>query len=153
MEIWTDGSSINHNNKWFGGCGAILLSKGKRKDISEGYFDHTNNMCELKSISLALRALNQTCTVDIMTDSQYSIDCITKWSPSWKRRGWKTSKGESVKNRELIIELLELCETHKVTFVKVKAHTGIQLNEEVDQLAYKGAKDLLEEYKLNYQEE
>lgn len=149
VEIWTDGSSINYNGKWFGGCGVLLRYKNKEKEISEPFRDFTNNMAELNSIIIGLQSLKFKCKVKVLTDSNYSLQCVNSWIPKWYSNGWKTSKGEDVKNKDLIVKLYNLCQYHEVDFIKVKAHSGIEDNERVDKLAYKAAKICLEEYKQN----
>ncbi|MCP3683630.1 MAG: ribonuclease HI [bacterium] len=139
VEIWTDGSSINYKGKWFGGSGAILKYKDTTKCLAETLPDFTNNMAEIYAMILGLKGLNRRCEVTIFTDSAYSLQCVTSWIPKWVKNDWKTSKGSPVKNKELITQLYDLCQTHKVKFVKVKAHSGIDLNEKVDKLAYKAA--------------
>lgn len=92
----------------------------------------TNNKCELSGIRCIFRALheNQLLFKDkecvICTDSQYSIDSITKWSDKWCKNGWVNSKKEPVKNKELIQEILELQKNTsdiKISFKHVFAHT------------------------------
>lgn len=147
VELWTDGSSIKYKGRWFGGCGCLLMYKGHQKTISEGYLEYTNNMSELNSIILGLKSLKYRCKVKVYTDSNYSLQCITTWIPKWYKNGWKTSNNNPVKNKDLIIELYNLCNYHEVEFIKVKAHSGVEGNEIVDKLAYSAAKNLLEEYK------
>ena len=36
----------------------------------------------------------------IVTDSQNSIDCFTKWVHGWKKNGWKTKTRKNVKHSE-----------------------------------------------------
>ncbi len=45
--------------------------------------------------------------ITVKTDSQYSIDSITKWAYNWQRQGWKRKKKE-VKNLELIKRIFNL---------------------------------------------
>lgn len=146
VEIWTDGSSINYSGKWFGGSGAILQYNNSTKYLSETLPDYTNNMSEIYAMILGLKALNRYCDVTIYTDSAYSLQCVTSWMPKWVKNGWKTSKGSPVKNKELIVQLHTLCQNHNVRFVKVKGHSGVDLNEEVDKLAYGAALKGKEEY-------
>lgn len=41
----------------------------------------------------------------INTDSQFVINCITKWMSKWKKCGWKTSSGKDVINKYELIEM------------------------------------------------
>ena len=38
----------------------------------------------------------------VVTDSAYLVDCLAKYVYKWRVNGWKTSKGNSVANRDLI---------------------------------------------------
>ena len=43
--------------------------------------------------------------LQINTDSQFLIKCITQWMPKWQKNGWKLSTGGDVKNKEQLEEL------------------------------------------------
>lgn len=70
--------------------------------------------------------LFQSKNIVIVSDSIYSINCITKWCKNWKSNGWKTSKGESIKNQDLIQEMTSLFDEMqslcKVQFKHVFSH-------------------------------
>ena len=53
--------------------------------------------------------------------------------------GWKTSKKEEVKNKDLWLELDNLTSKNSIEWVWVKAHSDNDLNNEVDLLARKEA--------------
>jgi len=75
----------------------------------------TNNVAELSGIKHIFKVLSENKNLDlfknncivIVTDSQYSLNCITKWNINWIKNGWVNSKKEPVKNKELIQEILE----------------------------------------------
>lgn len=46
--------------------------------------------------------------LQINTDSQFLIKCITQWMPKWQKNGWKLSTGGDVKNKEQLEELHEM---------------------------------------------
>ncbi|KAJ1912228.1 hypothetical protein H4219_005678 [Mycoemilia scoparia] len=83
----------------------------------------------------------------ILTDSQYTIKCLNEWIDNWIRKGWKSSTGKDVENRDLIEHCLHLVtKYHPVDSDKslvyidyVKAHNGNIGNEAADQLAVQGA--------------
>ncbi|KAJ8453534.1 hypothetical protein ONZ45_g19680 [Pleurotus djamor] len=80
----------------------------------------------------------------IRTDSSYSIKCMTEWLEGWRQRGWMKSKGESVKNRDIIEYLALLLDSRErwgqtVTFEHVKGHSGDVGNDGADRLAVQGA--------------
>ena len=53
--------------------------------------------------------------LQVNTDSQFLIQCITEWLPKWQLNGWKVATGEDVKNK---LELMELYEAKKGIDVK-----------------------------------
>ncbi len=145
VEIWSDGSSIEQikdKKKFHGGAGTVLIYQGKEKYISVSLPEGTNQMTELLAPALGLEALRERCNVKIMTDSAYTMNCITKWIYGWVRKGWKTAKNEPVKNKELIQRLYEACKQHNVEWVKVKGHSGLKYNDLADELARKASKEL-----------
>lgn len=80
-----------------------------------------------------------------MTDSQYSINCATVWARSWERRGWKTTGGEDVKNRDLVEGIRARMKEREdagaeTAFEWVKGHASNAGNEAADRLAVAGAK-------------
>ena len=99
-------------------------------------------MCEIKAMTLGLQSLKFPCKVKIMSDSSYTLNCVGKWIHSWQKNGWKTAGGGDVKNKDLIVELYNHLQNHEVEMVKVKAHSGILLNEEADTLAKQGMRSV-----------
>jgi ribonuclease HI len=71
----------------------------------------------------------------VRTDSQYAMNCVTRWCLAWVRRGWKTAQGKEVKNRELIEKVLGEMKRHVVETVWVRGHAGDKDNEKCDELA------------------
>ncbi len=43
--------------------------------------------------------------LQINTDSQFMIKCVTEWMPKWQKNGWKLSTGGDVKNRVQLVDL------------------------------------------------
>lgn len=102
----------------------------------------TNNRAELMAIIRAIQLCpNDGRELVIMSDSRYSMDAVTKWLPGWKKRGWTTSTGGEVQNRDLIEELeRELGQRYPHPKLEyVKGHAGIDGNEIVDRMAKYGA--------------
>ncbi len=139
VKIFTDGACSGNPGK--GGFGVILNYMGKTREISRGFECTTNNRMELMAALEGLGALKEPCKVTLYSDSKYLVDSVTKkWIDSWKKNGWKNSKRENVKNRELFEELIRLLDIHDVTFVWVKGHDGHPENERCDFLATSAAK-------------
>ena len=142
--VYSDGSCLENSSAGGPGGFAWVATFGDCVvEHNKGYFKTTNNRMELMAILDALSQIQEPSVVKIYTDSQYSIDCVTKWVYGWIRKNWirTTQFGvtEEVKNKDLIQRLFALTKYHKVEFIKVKAHCGIPLNERCDVLAKEAA--------------
>ena len=138
FKAYTDGACSG--NPGVGGWGAVLLAEKnnkiiKRKEISGGLVDTTNNQMELIAAIETLKALKKYTEICIITDSNYVKKGITEWLPSWKKNNWKTSSKKEVKNRKLWEELEELVNRNKVDWLWVRGHAGNIENERADFLA------------------
>lgn len=132
--IYTDGGCLG--NPGPGGYGAVLLYKGHRKELSDGYKLTTNNRMELMGAIAALEALKPRARTTIHTDSQYVVNGIEKgWAAGWRRRGWIKADKQKAINPDLWERLLNLCALHDVKFVWVRGHNGDVENERCDVLA------------------
>lgn len=136
IEIYTDGAC--KGNPGPGGWGAVLLYGEHRREIKGGEPETTNNRMEMTAAIEALKALSQSCEVHLHTDSQYLRQGMTQWLPGWKRKNWRTSSGQAVKNRDLWEALVAETERHQMHWHWVKGHSGHPLNERADQLANEG---------------
>jgi ribonuclease HI len=136
--IYTDGGCIN--NPGPGGYGVVLLYGKKRKELSAGYRNTTNNRMEIMACIEGLKALKYPCSVTLYSDSQYVVNSIEKgWAKRWKRKGWMRNQVDPAENADLWAQLLDLCETHDVEFKWVRGHAGNKENERCDQLAKQAA--------------
>ncbi|WP_207893918.1 ribonuclease HI [Tumebacillus sp. BK434] len=132
--IYTDGACSG--NPGPGGYGAVLMAGSHHKEISGGEQETTNQRMELLAVIEALKLLKYPCKVDVYSDSAYLINCFkSRWYVNWEKNGWLNSQKQPVANRDLWEELLLLYRTHKVTFFKVKGHSGDKWNERCDELA------------------
>jgi len=122
IHVWTDGACSG--NPGAAGLGVVIVGDGPMREISEYLGEATNNIAELTAILRGLQAVSdKTRPVIVYSDSAYSIGLL---SQNWKAK----------KNVELVAELRKLCRQFSdLRFVKVLAHSGIALNERVDQLA------------------
>ena len=133
VTIYCDGSSIGNPGK--GGWGSVVADGARAKEIG-GYEIHTtNNRMELTAAIEAIRLIKTKAKITIHTDSQYVIQGVTKWVFGWIKNGWQTKEKNDVLNRELWQELVEVSSKHEVEWKHVKGHSGIALNERVDQIA------------------
>ena len=135
--IYTDGSCLR-NPDGPGGWAAVLTHQatGAVREMSGGDPSTTNNRMELMAALMALSAVPVGARVALYTDSQYMKNGFTKhWLEGWKKKGWITSKGTPVLNKELWMALDEVFQARSVEFHWVKGHVGVEANERCDELA------------------
>lgn len=123
IHVWTDGACSGNPGE--AGLGAVIVGDGPGlREISEYLGEATNNIAELTAILRGLRAVSdRSRPVIVYSDSAYAIGLLTQ---NWKPK----------KNIALVEELRAVCRQFTdLRFVKVAAHSGIPLNERVDQLA------------------
>lgn len=138
LEIYCDGACSGNPGE--AGSGLAVYQNGARPVLYHGAYqaNGTNNIAELNAFYKAL----QLCSANvghkntILSDSKYSIDCITNWAYGWKSRGW-TKKGGEIKNLELIKAAHMLFDRIKDHLIikHVKGHAGVEGNELADRMA------------------
>lgn len=139
VTIYTDGACSG--NPGPGGWGALLLYGDPpiEKEVSGHEMETTNNRMELTAAVEALEALREPCHVRLHSDSAYMINAFRdRWIDGWQRRGWKKADKKPVLNRDLWERLIAQNDRHKIEWIKVKGHAGVELNERVDRLAVRG---------------
>lgn len=144
--VYTDGSSLGNGQVgsvagvgvWFGDMDSRNVS-----EPLEG-MPQTNNRAELTGILKALEIAPKDRDLEIITDSNYSINCVTAWYKNWMKKGWKTSTNKDVENQDLIKEIRKKIEERDAeevvtTFTWIKGHDNDPGNEAADRLAVAGA--------------
>ena len=135
---YADGSCSG--NPGPGGWGYVLEDDNNRL-IKEGYDSArvtTNNQMELTAALELLKQIPEGAVIEVFTDSKYVIDGLTSWMKGWKAKGWKTAKGDPVKNKELWVALDAVNTKRKAKFTWVRGHSGNPGNERADALANLG---------------
>ena len=135
VTIYTDGA-CDPNPGGPGGYGVVIVSGGKKKELSDGFRATTNNRMEVYAAIKGLEALKTPCQVTLYSDSAYLVRAMKEgWAEKWKARDWWRTKSERAINVDLWERLLELCTVHQVEFIWVRGHAGNPYNERCDQLA------------------
>lgn len=132
MRVFTDGACLRNGKSDAKAGYAVWFPENRDLSCSHRLPDNesqTNQRAELSAIRMAVVTLEKAGFLDedivIYTDSEYSMNCLTKWLPGWIARGWKTTDGKDVLHQDLIKEIsgiLAKFKSHR--FVHVKAHTG-----------------------------
>lgn len=124
VTIYCDGGCFPNPGK--AAWAALLLYNGTQRIFVDSSEHGTNNTAELNAAILALKSLKETCSVEIISDSQYLVQGMTTWE-----LGKRAMSGESMKNALLWRELYVLAQGHTVKWTWVKGHAGNRFNEEV----------------------
>lgn len=135
QSIYTDGACSG--NPGPGGWGVVVYFKdGSRHELGGADRQTTNNRMEMQAAIAALNFLieHSTDAIELYTDSEYVRKGITEWITGWKKKGWKTSTGKDVVNKDLWQEL-DLLNSKQVQWRYVRAHAGNEGNERCDAIA------------------
>jgi ribonuclease HI len=141
-----DGSSLS-NPGGPGGTGFVVLDRarpalrfGGTRWVEDGPQGVTNNRMELRAVLEALHDLPAGETVEVVSDSRYVVDALSKWIHGWRRKGWRTAAGGPVLNRDLIEAVDARGAELAVRYSWVRGHDGHAVNEVVDALAQSAAR-------------
>jgi len=125
--IYTDGACSNNGKK--NAKAGIGIYIENMYNISERlHGKQTNQRAELYAILKSLKLINikNYNNIIIYTDSQYSINCITKWIINWIKNDWKDKHNKNVKNKDLIEPIYNICKTNNnIKFKHILAHTNL----------------------------
>ncbi|KAH7355935.1 ribonuclease H-like domain-containing protein [Pyrenochaeta sp. MPI-SDFR-AT-0127] len=145
--VYTDGSSLGNGQAGaVAGVGVYFGPKDPR-NVSEPLRGdrQTNQRAELTAVARALDHIPIDRDVLIVTDSYYSIRCLTEWFQNWEKHNWKTSSGKAVENRDLIEPIIarirerDMCKA-KTNFKWIKGHANDPGNVAADSLAVQGSR-------------
>ncbi len=152
FDIFCDGACVNNGRR---GARAAFGMMARRDGVEIAAVaeplradePQTNQRAELRGLRAALQfaetaARSGATTVRIYTDSEYAINCLTKWVAGWKRAGWRRPGGEPVLHRDLLEPLYDSwIALRGIAFLNhVASHTGRSDpiscgNERADELA------------------
>ena len=136
--VFTDGAA--KGNPGPGGWGAIVITPDEKvMELGAGSPHTTNNKMELSGAIAALEEIaDMAGPVSIYTDSTYLIQGITQWVWNWRKKGWRTSTGGEVLNRDLWERLFALASARGpkgIDWHWVRGHVGTAGNERCDEIA------------------
>jgi len=140
VSIYCDGAC--EPNPGNAGSGIVVYRNGKLAELWHGLYNPmgTNNTAELNGLYHALRMAEAEIktgnTVEVCSDSAYSINCIRSWAPNWEKRHWE-KPGGAIKNLEIIQDCYAIyrCIKKELKLTHVAAHVGTEGNELADRMA------------------
>lgn len=142
LEIYTDGACSG--NPGPGGWSYVFNADDGWRIRGGHSLGTTNNRMELTAVVNACRLIvkllldNSIEEAKILTDSSYVYNSIKQnWLAVWQRNDWKNKAGNSVKNKDLWREFIELWKriNGRAVIVKVAGHAGNEGNELADKHA------------------
>jgi ribonuclease HI len=140
LQIYCDGACEPNPGK--AGSGIAVYNDGALVQLWYGLYNPsgTNNTAELNALHQAL-LLAQTAiatgqTAQILCDSTYAINCVSKWAAGWEARGWRKAGGE-IKNLGIIQDAYAVYTDieSQLELTHVSAHVGTEGNELADRMA------------------
>ncbi|KAI8943369.1 hypothetical protein NX059_001383 [Plenodomus lindquistii] len=147
ITVYTDGSSLGNGcvgavagvGVYFGPLDSRNVSEALRGDRQ------TNQRAELTAIARALDHIPIDRSAKIVTDSNYSIKCLTEWCNKWIQNNWRNAAGKPVENRDLIEPIIvrikerQLCRA-ETKLEWIKGHANHAGNMAADELAVAGSR-------------
>ena len=144
IRIFTDGACSE--NPGPGGWGAVFNTDSECITISGYELQTTNNRMELQSVVESIKKIltlkvHEDNDYELYSDSAYVVNAINNcWVEKWKMNGWKTTKLDDVKNKDLWEQFMFYRTRARslgvyIQFIKIKGHSGNTFNEMVDKLA------------------
>jgi ribonuclease HI len=147
VQLITDGACIGNPGP---GGWACILRYGEFTRELFGFEPHTtNNRMELTAAIEGLKRLKESCSVEIITDSEYLKNGITTWIHGWKRKNWLKADKQPVLNRDLWMTLDELVSAHQTKWKWTKGHASHEDNNRCDELATRAAREQISSEKIS----
>ncbi|KAJ5032928.1 uncharacterized protein L3040_009517 [Drepanopeziza brunnea f. sp. 'multigermtubi'] len=148
IKVYTDGSALGNGRTGAVAGVGVFFGVGDSRNVSEPLegMPQTNNRAELTGILRALQIAPKDKDMEIVTDSNYSINCVTVWFRGWAAKGWKKSDGKDAENTDLIKAIRELIDERdengkETKFTWIKGHNDDPGNTAADRLAVAGAQN------------
>jgi ribonuclease HI len=140
LQIYCDGAC--EPNPGNAGSGVVVYRDGTLAQLWYGLYNPngTNNTAELNALQQALllaeKAIEAGEDVQILCDSTYAINCVSKWAAGWEKKGWRKANGE-IKNLAIIQAAYALYTRieSQLELLHVSAHVGTEGNELADRMA------------------
>lgn len=141
LHLFTDGACSGNGQRGAKGGYGVHVYGNPELDVSLPLLpteQQTNNRAELRAIQAALDLMDRYGSewsqeyqdFYLWSDSEYSINCLTKWAKGWRSNGWKKRDGNLIQNLDLIKPITErLSRMPRVSFHHVRGHQDSKRNE------------------------
>lgn len=162
LQVYTDGCTLRNGKVDASGGIGVFVAPNHPMNRGEPLTGKCTNqraelMAVIRCIEEAIKNSRDKLVlgIEIVTDSEYTMNVLCDWLPKWRKNGYKKANGDPVQNLDLIRrlearmkdyrELFNCDNTHSFTrdtaiaIRHVHGHTGIPGNEQADALARKGA--------------
>lgn len=153
LQIYCDGACDPNPGK--AGSGIAVYRDGVLVQLWYGLYNPTgtNNTAELNALYHALlmaeTAIDAGEATQILCDSTYSINCVSKWAAGWEKKGWQKTGGP-IKNLSVIQAAYGLYARieSQLQLTHVSAHVGTEGNELADRMAMFAVESRSEELRM-----
>jgi ribonuclease HI len=140
LQIYCDGAC--EPNPGNAGSGIAVYRDGTLMQLWYGLYNPngTNNTAELNALHHAMliaeTAIAAGQTAQILCDSTYAINCVSRWATGWEAKGWRKAGGE-IKNLSIIQAAYAVYTRmdSQLQLTHVSAHVGTEGNELADRMA------------------
>ncbi|KAF0757249.1 ribonuclease H1-like isoform X1 [Aphis craccivora] len=137
--VYVDGACRNNGTRWARAGAGVWFKNNHELNLSSKVPGiPTNNNAEIFAAVLAIKILlkNNEYRAEIITDSKFLYNCMTRDIFKWKNNGWMTNKGSIVANKYMLQKL----DNHQnvmqeVTFTHIRGHSNNFGNQQADMLA------------------
>jgi ribonuclease HI len=140
VQIYCDGAC--EPNPGNAGSGVAVYRDGQVAELWYGLYNPngTNNTAELNALLAALlmaeKLIDAGEAAEILCDSTYALNCVSKWAAGWEKKGWRKADGE-IKNLGIIQSAYAVYTKIKsgLKLTHVRGHVGTEGNELADRMA------------------
>ncbi len=142
LNIYIDGACSNNGKKDAkAGYGVYFGENDSRNESGLVEGKQSNNTGELTAFIRCMNIIQddqyKNTKINIYTDSEYVIKCVTTYGDKLEANGWNSKK--EIPNIELVKQAYELYKNNKITLHYIKAHTA---NTDIHSLGNAGADKL-----------
>ena len=136
--VYVDGS-FNANTRTYGWGGTLRVVETGETHIIQGSRDYPDYMVEMRNVAGELNGVIEAVKLAVELGI-YNLDIYYDYQgiESWITGKWRCNKEGTREYKTFVGSMIARYDI-KINFIKVKAHSGNQFNDEVDRLAKEAA--------------